>query len=159
MNILLEAEKVYVPASLQVMGNADLARLAFAPQLASMGEVQPNKFDLTEYEKSVMPGLVCHFTNLKIRSVTPRYQLGRVFSFDVTPWQSPDPTFLFCAHMDMSMYHEVWARIMREQSSFWEFMDDYHRAMRVAIRSARGLTRDEVMFAVMEMLRFKNEAM
>ena len=131
---------------------------SYAPEMASWEDAHPEWFSMTEYELSVMPGLICHYTNCKIDKVSPRLRVGHVFSFNVTPWQMKDPTFILCNFMDMTIYNKLWGRVMREHTSMMNYLDEYQDGMRAAIRSARGLTRPEVLFAILEMLRFKNEA-
>lgn len=121
-------------------------------------EFAPEKFQLTGYEADVMPGMIARLLDgIGIEKARPRYRLGRVASFDVTPFARADPVVVVCAAMDLSDYYRMWTRLMRvDRFDIGELIPGYDAAMRGAIRSARELHMEEIHFAICEMLHFRN---
>jgi hypothetical protein len=131
--------------------------------------VEPETFRLSNYELDVLPGVIGRLisgmemdtvTGFGIEKVTPRYRLGRVASFDILPVRMNDPVIVVCPLMDLSQYYRSWNLLNRCDS--WRIKDllvGYDEGIQKAIRSARMLNRDEIMFAICEMLHFRNAIM
>lgn len=97
-------------------------------------EFQPEKFQLTAYEQDVMPALIARLVDgLGFERARPRFRLGSVASFDVTPFMRADPTVILCARMDLKKYYEMWGLMMR--ADHWRLRDmfvEYDVAMQIA---------------------------
>ena len=123
--------------------------------------VEPEKFQLSVYEQDVMPAMIASLVDgLGIEKAKPRFRLGRVFSFDVTPVRVIDPVIVVCPLMDLSEYYHSWMLLMRcDRYRIRDLMVDYDAGIKRAIRSARALNEDEIRFAICEMLHFRNTLM
>ena len=119
---------------------------------------QPERFQLSPYEQDVMPGVIGKFLNFGIEKARPRWMVGRVRSFDVSPYQRADPVVVVCPLLNLADYYSQWARVFR--CDVWHVTDTipaYDAAVEKAIRSARELTVDEIYFTLSEMLHFRNQ--
>lgn len=123
-------------------------------------DYEPRKFQLSAYEWDVMPALIGKLTEVGIERAQPRWQVGRVRSFDALPYQRPDPVVIVCGAMDLTEYYHCWHVLVFCDA--WQVRDaliDYDAAVKKAIRSARDLTLAEVHFAMCEMMHFRNKAL
>lgn len=119
----------------------------------------PERFELNVYEKDVAPALIGKLLGVGIETAKPRWKLGRVVSFDVVPYRRRDPVVVVCPEMDLVDYYSAWNSLMNAGWVSVEKILIYDAAISKAIRSARDLSRDEIHFAICEMLHFRNQMM
>lgn len=135
-----------------------LASLAVGfPAEAGTLALTPERLRLSSYQLDVLPGLLSGYLDIGIEKALPRYVVGQVASFDVKPFRKADPVVVVCAAMDLRMYYAAWK--LMALCDGWrvsECLPTYDRAVRLAIRSARGLGRDEIQFFICEALHFRN---
>lgn len=118
----------------------------------------PQKFQMTQYEHEVVPGLIGKLTSVGIERVQARWQVGCVRSYMADPYRRPDPVVVICADMDLVDYYHMWHVLQFADS--WHVRDivvEYDAAIKKAIRSARNLSEVEIKFAICEMLHFRNQ--
>jgi hypothetical protein len=128
--------------------NFDQAEITFVPE----------KFQLGPYEQDAMPGVIGKFLNYGIERARTRWMVGCVRSFDVIPYQRADPVVVVCPSLNMADYYLQWVRVYRaDRWKIMEYINEYDAAVEKAIRSGRELTRDEIYFALSEMLHFRNQ--
>ncbi len=123
--------------------------------------VEPEKFRLSSYEWDVMPGVIGSLVNIPIQNVGTRWKLGRVASFEVTPYSKADPILVVSPQMDLRAYYAIWASIVSKRMMSHEaaeYVKSYDLAVARAIKSAR-LTDEEVNFAISEFMGFRNQLM
>jgi len=124
---------------------------------------KPEFFEISEYEKSAYPAIIGNLTSLSIQSISPKYRLGRIVSMDVFPRPSPDPIIIFSPIGDLKEYYSIWGEIMGGGIGFFrkKKTKKYDNAMKRFYMSAEesGLTKHEIVFATIEMLKFKNDVL
>lgn len=119
--------------------------------------------ELTRYEEEAYTALIAHGTGLVISRIVPKYKLGRVFSFDVTPREYSDPTLAFCASLDLSEYHRFWSKAMGYRETFpWKWrrtkiLNEYRGMVERTIRNSERLTDPERLFLLIEIMKLENE--
>jgi hypothetical protein len=60
--------------------------------------------------------------------------------------------------LNLTDYYRQWVRVYRaDRWKITEYINEYDAAVEKAIRSGRELTRDEILFALSEMLHFRNQ--
>jgi hypothetical protein len=145
----------------------EIYRIAKSPEIALEFSFPIESVKLSPYEKIVYSSLLCNLIGMGIESVSNLKRVGRVMSMDVSPHKQRDPTILVCREMDLKEYYKLWSSAVRNEriSNGWdtdpfrwnqsEFLD----AIRKAVISAKELSRNEIFFAIFEMLKFQNEMM
>lgn len=119
---------------------------------------EPERLILTPYEDGAFPAVIGNLLNLSISSVTPLFRVGRVYSFDVLPRNSTDPIFVYSPIGDLKDYYRMWKKIMIEGvDRKGKAIKEYDMAISAFAKSSFGLTPNEIMFAMIEMLKFKND--
>ncbi len=147
------------------MNTADLVQLLHTPELLiPTGE----PYMLTEYSERAYSAILCQLTGVGIEGITSASHINRVFVFNVTPVRRPDPPILVCLPqplMNLKKYYALWSDAVQERGHpgkyEWERYswneEAFQDAMRTAVLSAKELSRDEIVFAITQMLMFKNE--
>ncbi len=146
----------------------ELVQISHAPQIVfDYPIVVQDNIELTYYEQRAMCALVCNLTGIGISKINRASRVGKVYSLDIAPFQKQDPTLLICKDMNLEKYYEIWSSAVgnRKYWNGWDYDNfrwsnsEFIEAMKTAIRSARSLSKDEVVFATIEMLHFQNEMM
>lgn len=125
--------------------------------------MQQPVFNVTELQCQM---LMCYFSevlNIGIRSASPVARVGNVFIVDVTPSRRADPPLPFCpsANLDrfyaaVSAYLSRWDGSGFTESTIDQWLTQIEWAARDVVRSAQGLTRDELGFLLLQLYRWKN---
>lgn len=108
----------------------------------------------------------CYFSealNIGIDRAIPEWQVGRVWLVDVTPSRRQDPPLPFCPGVNLerfyttiSAYLSRWDGSGFMQSTTDQWLLQIEWAARDVVRSANGLTRDELGFLLLQLYRWKN---
>lgn len=119
---------------------------------------EPEELELTDYQRTAYPAIISNIMELSISHVIPRYKMGRVLSFDVYPRYSPDPYLIFSLSGDLKPYYKIWREVVLNGSGFFigNTIKRYHETIRHFIETS-DLDKNEICFAVIEMLKFQNE--
>lgn len=124
---------------------------------------KPETFGMMEYDRGAYPAIIGNLTGLSIRQIYPKYRLGRVISMDVLPRPSPDPIIVFSPLGDLKDYWSIWGEVMGNGIGFFrnKKIRRYDEAMKKFYATAEdsGLTKHEIVFATIEMLKFKNDVL
>lgn len=134
-------------------------RIMLNPTLAySIAIPQPEEFELTQYERTAFPAMIGNILSMSISTTNPMYRLGRVYAFDIIPkWQS-DPVFVYSPIGDLSDYYKMWKKIVLNGGGlFNRNWKKYDEAISTFVKSSIQLTEHELVFSVIEMLKFKND--
>jgi hypothetical protein len=143
-----------------------LAKLAVNPLIVySIDIPEPEKLQLTEYEKNSFPAIFGNLTGISMATCKPMYKMGRVLSFDITPRRKLDPVIIFSPIGNLKPYYSVWAEIIEDGMGSWKQKkikkyDDSITAFLNSLKCFRDeerLSTHEVAFAIIEMLKFKND--
>ena len=137
-----------------------ISKLAQNPLIAySIRLPPPEKLVLSEYEKTSTPAIFGNLTGLSMDGVVPKYRMGRVYSFDAFPRTLPDPVIIYSPIGNLSPYYKIWAKIMSDGMGSWRGskIKEYDNAITAFVTDCFGLAQHEVVFAVIEMLKFKND--
>lgn len=119
---------------------------------------QPTELVLTQYEHGAFPAVIGNLLSLSISSVQPLFRVGRVYSFDVLPRNNTDPIFVYSPIGDLKNYYRMWKNIITNGvDRKGKAIKEYDDAICTFARSSFGLEPDEIMFAMIEMLKFKND--
>ncbi len=141
-----------------------IQRLAENPLIAYSIQIpEPERLSLTVYEETAFPALLGQLTGLSVGKIIPKYRLGRVLSFDITPRNANDPIIIFSPVGNLKLYYEVWSDAIGKGIGFFRNskMKKYDRAMSDFYQTAEesGLNKHEIIFATIEMLKFKNDVL
>ena len=116
---------------------------------------------MTPYEISAYPAIIGNLTGLSIKNVTPKFKMGRIISFDAVPRAQPDPIIIYSPIGDLSLYYNVWSDVMINGVGNWfshnRKIKKYDDAIKIFVESSFQLAIPEFVFAVIEMLKFKND--
>lgn len=130
----------------------------------SILHIEPEDYILSQYEENCFPGIIGGLTGISVSKVYPKYRLGRVYSFDILPAGEPDPIIVYCPQGDLRPYYKIWVDVVMNGIGIDLFgvrkmkLRKYDEAIRHFLRTCR-LTNEEMVFAVTEMLKFKNKEM
>ena len=146
---------------------AELAQLSYYPEMAINCLLPVQEVMLSPYQNKAMAALVCNLVGIGITKIVSARAVGNVMAVEVTPFQKRDPTLLICSGMNLTAYYDMWSSAIGDRKYWngWDYdnfvfsREKFTVAIRLAVRSARNLTRDEIMFSIIEMLRFQNEMM
>jgi len=153
---------------MNTFNTAELVQLSIIPEMVyDFSSIQMQELSLTEYQEVSLRAIVCNLVGVGITKIESAYKVGRVMSMNVTPFRKKDPTLLVCKDMNLSKYYEIWSSAVGEMRNWngWDYdhyvfrKSEFAEAIRLAVRSARNLTKDETVFAIIEMLKFQNEMM
>ncbi len=141
-----------------------LKQLAVNPILAySINIPKPEDLKITPYEQQAYPAIFGNLTGVSISRVSPMYKMGRVMSFDLVPKSNPDPVIIFSPIGDLKQYYSVWAEVVTNENGGGYWMKGkikrYDSAIKTFVESSYGLALHEITFAIIEMLKFKNDVM
>lgn len=134
-----------------------------APLIAyTLGLPKAEDFYISDYERSALPILVSDLTGLSISHVIPKFVMGRVISVDVYPVNIADPILVYSPIGNLKPYYKIWSTVMRNGMGMfggWK-LKKYNEAINIFVESSIGLlSKDEIGFAIVEMLKFKNSVM
>lgn len=146
---------------------AELVQISHRPEMAFGFPLSVQEYYPSEYEKRMLSSLICNLVGIGITEVGDIRKVGRVMSVEISPYQKKDPTILICNDMNLSAYYWIWGHAVKREQYWngWDYENfrwsssEFSKAMKTAIRSARNLIKEEVMFAVVEALSFQNEMM
>jgi hypothetical protein len=146
--------------------NALTAQLSYdfglAPMLFKGMRVQVvSDPDITQYERDTCKTLIARHTGLKIARIYPKYQLGGVISFDVTPEVTDDPTLAFAWGVNLVPYYQFWAKAITK-SWPWGMKYETKRAaldfiIQGLVNDSEHLSPQERLFLVIEVMKMDNE--
>ncbi len=144
------------------MNSITIQKLANNPLLAyTIAIPQPHSLNLTNYESTAFPAIIGTLTNLSIQKVVGKYKMGRIYSIDVEPRNTFDPIVVFSPIGELKEYYKIWGKIMSGRLGFFRNgkIKAYDESIKTFLRSTEnsGLTVHESVFAVIEMLKFKND--
>ena len=95
--------------------------------------------------------------------IIPKYRLGSILSFDITPRNANDPIIIFSPVGNLKLYYEVWSDVIGRGIGFFRNskIKKYDKAMSDFYQTAEesGLNKHEIIFATIEMLKFKNDVL
>ncbi len=139
-------------------------RLAENPLIAYTIKIpEPQKLQLSVYEETAFPALLGQLTGLSVPRVIPKYILGNVLSFDITPRNANDPIIIFSPIGNLKSYYEAWSDTVVHGIGFFrnKKIKRYDLAMKEFYQTAEdsGLSKQEIVFATIEMLKFKNDVL
>ena len=141
-----------------------IQRLAENPLIAYSIQIpEPERLSLTVYEETAFPALLGQLTGLSVGKIIPKYRLGSILSFDITPRNANDPIIIFSPVGNLKLYYEVWSDVIGRGIGFFRNskIKKYDKAMSDFYQTAEesGLTKHEIIFATIEMLKFKNDVL
>lgn len=149
------------------MSNVNLIKsLASNPLLAySISIPEPSVLILSEYEKQAYPAILGNYTGISLSRVSPQYRMNRVLSFDVVPRSNPDPILIYSPIGDLKPYYSIWSNILTKGMGIFsgKKIKSYDESIKIFVESNMNYDRDvclsvsELVFAVIEMLKFKND--
>ncbi len=139
-------------------------RLAENPILAYSIQIpEPQLLRLSAYEETAFPALLGRLSGLSVSRIIPKYRLGNILTFDITPRNADDPIIIFSPVGNLKKYYEVWSDAVINGLGFFRNskIKKYDLAMNEFYQTAEdsGLNRHEIVFATMEMLKFRNDVM
>lgn len=139
-------------------------RLAENPIIAYSIQIpEPEQLMLSVYEQTAFPAVLGQLTGLSVGKIVPKYRLGNILSFDITPRNADDPIIIFSPVGNLKLYYEVWADTIGRGIGFFRNskIKKYDLAMTEFYKTAEesGLTKHEIIFATIEMLKFKNDVL
>ena len=139
-----------------------ISKLAQNPLIAySITIPHPEELELTAYEESAFPAILGNLTGLSMAFVRPKFKLGRIWSFDITPRQANDPIIIYSPIGNLAPYYKAWSDIMGNRSWFSinKKIRNFDNSIRAFVETSQmsGLSIHETVFAVIEMLKFKND--
>jgi hypothetical protein len=145
----------------------EIAQMSYQPELAYGFPLSVQEVIFSPYQSRALAAVLCNLVGVGITEIQGARKVGSVLSVNVTPFQKRDPTLLICPNMNLSAYYEIWSSAVGNRnywngwdySSFVFSREKFSEAIRLAVRSARNLEKDEIVFAVIEMLHFQNEMM
>ena len=141
-----------------------IQRLAENPLIAYSIQIpEPERLSLTVYEETAFPALLGQLTGLSVGKIIPKYRLGSILSFDITPRNANDPIIIFSPVGNLKLYYEVWSDVIGRGIGFFRNskIKKYDKAMSDFYQTAEesGLNKHEIIFATIEMLKFKNDVL
>lgn len=141
-----------------------IQRLAENPLLAYSIQIpEPERLSLSVYEETAFPALLGQLTGLSVGKIIPKYRLGNVLSFDITPRNANDPIIIFSPVGNLRLYYKVWSDAIGRGIGFFRNnkIKKYDKAMSDFYQTAEesGLNKHEIIFATIEMLKFKNDVL
>lgn len=141
-----------------------LQKLAENPIIAySIKLPKPEEIQLSQYEQTAFPALFGQLTGISIERIVPKYQLGRIMSFDITPRNTKDPLIIFSTIGNLENYYKVWSDVVFNGIGIFrkQKINRYDNAMQEFYQTAEesGLSKHEIVFATIEMLKFKNDVL
>lgn len=139
-------------------------RLAENPILAYSIQIpEPQLLRLSAYEETAFPALLGRLSGLSVSRIIPKYRLGNILTFDITPRNADDPIIIFSPVGNLKKYYEVWSDAVVNGLRFFRNnkIKKYDLAMNEFYQTAEdsGLDKHEIVFATMEMLKFRNDVM
>ena len=139
-------------------------RLAENPIIAySIKIPEPQQLTLSTYEQTAFPAVLGKLTGLSVGKIVPKYRLGNILSFDITPRNANDPIIIFSPVGNLGLYYEVWADVIGRGVGLFRNnkIKKYDLAMKEFYLTAEesGLTNHEIIFATIEMLKFRNDVL
>lgn len=139
-------------------------RLIENPLIAySINIPQPECLEFSLYEQTAFPAIIGNLTGISISRISPKNRMGRIISMDVLPRPSPDPIIIFSPIGDLKDYYSIWGNVMKNGIGFFrnKKIRQYHEAMKKFYITAEesGLSKHEIVFATIEMLKFKNDVL
>ena len=143
-----------------------LRKLASNPLLAyAISMPETKKLGLTMYEEAAYPAIFGNMTGISMKKVYPLYEMGRVRSFMVEPRYDPDPVIIFSPIGNLKPYYQIWSKVLIEGKAgryLDKRIEKYDDAIKTFISSiscfgSEILSVHEVTFAIIEMLKFKND--
>jgi hypothetical protein len=148
--------------------NHDLTiqKIASNPIIAySFNLPNPEVLQLSQYEQKAYPAILGNVLGMSVEKVRPMYRMGRVMSFDITPRDTSDPILVFSPIGNLSMYYRVWKDVMLNGFSWFrmrsrnDIIGRYDNSIFTFVSSCQGTNIEipELVFAVIEMLKFKND--
>jgi hypothetical protein len=143
----------------------ELVQISHYPEMAFGFPISVQEYSPSKYEERMLTSLICNLVGIGITRIGDIRKVGSVLSVDVSPFQKKDPTLLICSSMNLSAYYEIWSSAVRGEEHWNGYGYDsfvfekrkFGEAISAAIRSARNLTKEEIMFSIIEMLQFQNE--
>jgi hypothetical protein len=139
-----------------------LSRLASNPLIAYSIQIpEPTLLELSEYEKSAFPAVLGNLVGISISHVIPKYKLGRIWSFDIAPREKADPILIYSPLGDLKKYYSVWSDVMWNGLGMFRNrkIKQFDESIEIFVKSAGMLDIHETVFAVIEMLKFKNDVL
>jgi len=117
----------------------------------------PQEIVMSDREIGILPGLISELVDMSITVVRPIERVGRVLTFDVTPYRKQDPPLIFCRFVDLREYYSIWASVLIRgyEYSREDTLSLYSKMMKNL--NIAKLETDEAAFMIIEMLKFKNE--
>jgi hypothetical protein len=137
-----------------------IERLANNPLLAySISIPEPRVLELTPYESQAFPAILGNFTGLSMARVIPKFKMGRVLSFDAFPRREADPIIIYSPCGDLKDYYSIWSNVLSKGLGWRpnKKIEQYDNSIKKFIESASELSVHEITFAIIEMLKFKND--
>lgn len=139
-------------------------RLVENPILAYSIQIpEPQLLRLSAYEETAFPALLGRLSGLSVSRIIPKYRLGNILTFDITPRNADDPIIIFSPVGNLKKYYEVWSDAVVNGLGFFrnKKIKKYDLAMNEFYQTAEdsGLNKHEIVFATMEMLKFRNDVM
>ena len=141
-----------------------IQRLAENPIIAYSIQIpEPQLLKLSAYEETAFPAVLGQLTGLSVGKIIPKYRLGNILSFDITPRNADDPIIIFSPVGNLKLYYEVWSDAIGRGIGFFRNskIKKYDLAMTEFYQTAEesGLTKHEIVFATIEMLKFRNDVL
>ncbi len=141
-----------------------IQRLAENPILAYSIQIpEPQLLSLSAYEETAFPALLGRLTGLSVSRIIPKYRFGNILTFDITPRNANDPIIIFSPIGNLSKYYKAWSDAVVNGLGLFRNskIKKYDLAMTEFYQTAEesGLSKHEIIFATIEMLKFRNDVM
>lgn len=124
---------------------------------------EPEQIILSEYEQTAFPAIFGQLTGISISRVIPKYKMGNIMSFDITPRNANDPIIIFSNFGNLKEYYKIWSDAVFNGVGIFRKtkIKKYDEAMKIFYKTAEdsGLNKHEIVFATIEMLKFKNDVL
>ncbi len=146
------------------MNSLTIRRLSENPLLAYAIQIpEPQRIELTEYEMTAFPALFGQLTGISVAKIIPKYRVGNILSFDITPRNAEDPIIVFSTLGNLKPYYKIWSDAVFNGIGLFRKnkIKKYDEAMFTFHSTAEdsGLSKHEIVFATIEMLKFKNDVL